>query len=257
MYAREVGGWLPISGLITLLADLGVDEAAVRSAVSRLKRHGLLVAATVDGTAGYAISEQGRAILDEGDVRIFERVRAQISDGWLLAVFSVPESERHRRHTLRTHLAWLGFGSVSPGVWIAPAHLRAETREVLEREALAPYVDLFRAEHVAFGDLRSAVRSWWDLGALQQTYDEFLGAYGPVRTRWRRRRTTDPRAAFADYATALTAWRRLPFLDPGLPPELLPTNWHGTRAAALFADLKSRLEGQAHEHLARVLGPAG
>jgi phenylacetic acid degradation operon negative regulatory protein len=257
LYAREVGGWLPVSGLIALLADLGVDEAAVRSAVSRLKRHGLLVAATVDGTAGYAISPTGRAILDEGDTRIFERVRASISDGWLLAIFSVPESERHRRHTLRSQLAWLGFGSVSPGVWIAPAHLHDETREVLEREALTPYVDLFRADHAAFGDLRSAVQSWWDLAALQRTYDEFLSAYSPIRARWKRRRTTDPRAAFGDYATALTAWRRLPFLDPGLPSELLPANWHGTRAAALFGDLKSRLEAPAHVHLARVLGPGG
>ena len=43
-----------------------------------------------------------------------------------------------------------------------------------------------------------------------------------------------PGQAFADYVRVLTAWRRLPFLDPGLPPELLPADWHGTRAAELF-----------------------
>jgi len=29
-------------------------------------------------------------------------------------------------------------------------------------------------------------------------------------------------------------WRRFPFLDPGLPPELLPTGWSGARAFELF-----------------------
>ena len=48
----------------------------------------------------------------------------------------------------------------------------------------------------------------------------------------------DPGQAFADYVRVLTAWRRLPFLDPGLPPELLPADWHGARAAELFGQLR-------------------
>jgi len=45
---------------------------------------------------------------------------------------------------------------------------------------------------------------------------------------------------------ALTDWRRLPFLDPGLAPELLPSRWPGVRAAATFFELQSRLAGPAH-----------
>ena len=80
-----------------------------------------------DGAAGYALSALGRGILAEGDRRIFDRPRARLGDGWLLAVFSVPEPERRRRHTLRSRLTWLGFGTVSAGVWIAPGHLAGET----------------------------------------------------------------------------------------------------------------------------------
>jgi phenylacetic acid degradation operon negative regulatory protein len=52
----------------------------------------------------------------------------------------------------------------------------------------------------------------------------------------------------------LTAWRRLPFLDPGLPPELLPADWHGARAAELFGQLRTRLGGPAREHVLAVTG---
>jgi len=56
----------------------------------------------------------------------------------------------------------------------------------------------------------------------------------------------DERAAFADYLSALTDWRRLPYLDPGLAPELLPARWPGVRAAETFFELQSRLAVPAH-----------
>jgi len=90
LYARSDGGWLSVAALIRLLADLGVDEPAVRSAISRLKRRGMLEPRRQDGSAGYQLSAGALAILREGDARIFTRRRATLADGWLLAVFSVP-----------------------------------------------------------------------------------------------------------------------------------------------------------------------
>jgi phenylacetic acid degradation operon negative regulatory protein len=256
LYAREVGGWLSVAAIIRLLAELGVEEPAVRSSISRLKRRDLLVAERVEGVAGYRLSDAARSILDEGDRRIFDRGRATLPEGWVLAVFSVPESERDKRHQLRSRLAWLGFGTVSAGVWIAPAHLLDETRDVLRRNGLTGYVDLFCAEHVGFGDARDQVPQWWDLERLQELYDEFLGRYGPALSRYRRRRSLDERQAFADYVAALTEWRRLPFLDPGLAPELLPPRWNGVRAAETFFELHTRLAAPAHRFVdtVRALG---
>jgi len=246
LYAREDGGWLSVATLIRLLAELGIDEPAVRSSISRLKRRGILVAERAGGAAGYGLSTSARAILDEGDRRIFQRQRAAVDEGWVLAVFSVPEAERDKRHQLRSRLAWLGFGTVAAGVWVAPEHLLAETRDALSRQGLSGYVDLFRADHAAFGDQRTKVAQWWDLERLRTLYEEFLTRYHPVLARYRRRRTVDERAAFAEYVAALTDWRRLPYLDPGLAPELLPPRWPGVHAAETFFELQSRLATPAH-----------
>jgi phenylacetic acid degradation operon negative regulatory protein len=253
LYAREAGGWLSVASLIRLMAGLGVDEPAVRSSISRLKQRGVLEPGRHASAAGYALSGSGRAILAEGDRRIFGRPRARLADGWLLAVFSVPEPQRRRRHALRSRLTWLGFGTVAAGVWIAPAHLAAETTSVLERSGLSGYVNLFRADYLAFGDAAEQVGRWWDLDRLQRLYQAFLDAAGPVLARWGGSRPSGGEA-FADYVRALTAWRRLPFLDPGLPPELLPPGWNGLRADAAFAALRERLSEPARAHVLAVTG---
>jgi len=230
-----------------------VDEPAVRSSISRLKRRGILEAERVDGRAGYALSSRAREILDEGDRRIFDRARASLRDGWVLAVFSVPEAERQKRHMLRSRLTWLGFGTVGPGVWIAPGHLEAETRDVLVRQGLADYVDLFHADYLGFGSVEGEAASWWDLDSLDALYREFLEAFQPVLAGWKARRSRDDEGeAFADYVRVLTAWRRLPYLDPGLAPELLPSQWSGVTAADLFFALQRRLEAPAHRFVEAV-----
>ncbi|HEY2791485.1 MAG TPA: PaaX family transcriptional regulator, partial [Micromonosporaceae bacterium] len=109
-------GWLPVSVLVRLLDLLDVDEPAVRSAISRLKRRGLLDAERRGGVAGYALSDGAAEIIADGDARIFAPPAPRLQDGWLLAVFSVPETERAKRHLLRSQLGALGFGSAAPGV---------------------------------------------------------------------------------------------------------------------------------------------
>ena len=249
LYARHDGGWLSVATLIRLLADLGIDEPAVRSAISRLKRRGILQSRRYGGAAGYQLSAEALAILREGDARIFRRHRATSADGWVLAVFSVPESERHRRHVLRSELTRLGFGMVAPGVWIVPAHPQDTTAETLRRLELDAYADLFRADHLAFGDPAAKVRRWWDLDELERQYDSFIRAHEAALRRWEQDGPPREREAFASYVRVLTDWRRLPYLDPGLPAELLPDGWVGIRAADLFFALRALLEEPARTHV--------
>jgi phenylacetic acid degradation operon negative regulatory protein len=256
LYARSGGGWLSVAALIRLLAELGVDEPAVRSAISRLKRRGILEARRQQGAAGYQLSAEALAILREGDARIFRRQRAALADGWLLAVFSVPEAERHRRHVLRSELARLGFGMVAPGVWIVPAHPQDTTAETLRRLGLDAYADLFHADHLAFGDPAGKIRRWWDLDDLERRYEAFIQAYEPTLRHWEQTGPGDGREAFADYVRVVTDWRRLPYLDPGLPDELLPQAWVGLRATEEFFALRALLEEPARAYVGRVIAVA-
>lgn len=75
---------------------------------------------------------------------------------------------------LRSRLAWLGFGTVSSGVWIASANLLEETRDMLSRYHLSASVNLFSSRHVAFEPIADQAAAWWDLARLQKLYQDFL-----------------------------------------------------------------------------------
>ncbi|GHH84786.1 PaaX family transcriptional regulator [Streptomyces sulfonofaciens] len=241
-YGRGFRGPVPVAELVRLLGTAGVDAPSVRSAVSRLKRRGLLEPArTAAGAAGYALSPDARQLLDDGDRRIYPHEPPRADEGWLLAVFSVPEAERAKRHVLRSRLAGLGFGTAAPGVWIAPARLHEETRHTLRRLGLEPYVELFRGAHLGFAPTARSVARWWDLPALAAQHERFLAAHEPVLAAWRRRTDTPPEDAYRDYLLALDSWRHLPYTDPGLPAELLPADWPGGDSAAVFQGLHTRL----------------
>ncbi|MCX4528627.1 MULTISPECIES: PaaX family transcriptional regulator C-terminal domain-containing protein [unclassified Streptomyces] len=239
-YGRAFEGPVPVSALVRLLGAAGVDAPSVRSSVSRLKRRGfLLPARAADGSAAYELSGEARQLLDDGDRRIYGA--ADVSDEWLVAVFSVPEQERSKRHLLRSRLARLGFGNVAPGVWIAPAHIAEETGHTLDRLHLTAYVELFRGAHLGFAPTAEAVARWWDLTALAKQHEEFLDLHEPALRGLQSGPEPTPQEAYRGYLMALDTWRRLPYADPGLPRELLPADWPGDRAAAVFAELHARL----------------
>jgi phenylacetic acid degradation operon negative regulatory protein len=250
LYARGEATGLSVRSLIALMADLDVDAAATRSSVSRLKRRGVLEPTRTDGQAGYALSPEALAVLREGDARIWSRPRASVDDGWLVVVFSVPEAERGKRHELRSQLTRLGFGTAAPGVWVAPGTAYDETLAALERQGLASYTELFRGDYLGSGPAATRVGEWWDLPSIAALYDEFLADHAALA------RVREPGAAraFAAYVPMLTAWRRLPYRDPGIPLALLPDAWPGEKAGELFALLDSRLRTPAARHARSLVG---
>ena len=261
VHLRRIGNWIAVGDLVELIGEGGVTSNSTRSALSRLKGKGLLIPETRDGRAGHLLDASAVAMLERGDRRIYGYHQMAADEEWMLILFSVPESERHLRHQLRTALTWMGCGMVANGSWIGPGHLLPETRQVLDERGLLRYVTtvLTRSPEPPV-PLDRAVAQWWDLPALSARYDEFIQVAAPIQRRWAgaagddvgRAPDGDPRA-FVDHLTLVDNWRSIPYLDPGLPYELLPSDWAGRVGVDLFAQLHGRLYQAAARHVAAAV----
>jgi phenylacetic acid degradation operon negative regulatory protein len=104
-----------------------------------------------------------------------------------------------------------------------------QARKVLEELDLLAGSWSFVAAAGQVGDERSLARAAWDLDEVEQRYEDFLELVS------RRRPRTDRQALIAQ-VRLVQEWRRFPLLDPGLPRELLPPRWTGSRAAEVFRE---------------------
>ncbi|WP_125100160.1 PaaX family transcriptional regulator [Leucobacter chromiireducens] len=255
-FARRAGDWLPIKGIVSLLEELDIDESSTRTAVSRLKKRDWLAPEKRDGRTGYRLTELAQSSLASGDEVIWHsRQPAQLADGWCIATFSIPEEQRAKRHLLRSRLATLGFGNVGQGVWIAPARMAADALELIDHLELTSNTNLFVGRHAGGQDLTRMARESWDLDAIHAGYREFLtrhqGGFQPLRRL--APEEIAPRDAFAHYLRALDDWRILPMRDPGLPRELLRSDWAGDPATHLIEEIVTHLDQPAFAFVERAV----
>ncbi|GAA1835941.1 phenylacetic acid degradation operon negative regulatory protein PaaX [Pseudonocardia ailaonensis] len=246
---RPAGGWAPVSAMVELMGELGIEEALVRAMVSRQKQRGWLEPEKRGRMRGYRLGEQALAGLTESDKIVWHpRAEARLEDGWVLVTFSVPESARTRRHLLRSRLGSLGFGAIGPGTLLAPARMEGAMNAVLRDHDLGRFVDVFHARLAPGGDAAEVIKRGWDLAELNAGYLEFLDVYRPVVALWSERGPDDRGhdvEAFRDYVLAFNRWRRLPLRDPGLPTHLLGAEWAGQAAGQLFEELVDLIRDRA------------
>ena len=238
------------AALVAALAEVGVEEKAARQALSRTAAEQLLVAERDGRRVRWHLSPTGTQLLIEGRDRIygFGRTVPEWDGRWLVLAVSVPETQRQLRHRLRTRLTWAGLGSPMPGLWVTPdVGKQAEVAEAVQALGVASFS--FTGPFGAIGDPAAVVADAWHLDEVEQRYAQFLTGFADGQV-------TGPDDAFCRQVRLVQAWRRFPFLDPGLPAPLLPATWPGPAAAALFHTRHDAWHRAAQQHWAALSSQA-
>lgn len=245
-YLRARGGSAAIAALVRLLEPLGFGAPAIRTAVSRMVRQGWLEPVRLAEGPGYTLTHRAELRLDEAAARIY-RTRPSIWDGcWHVVVLEELPS-RDVRDRLDSSLRLLGYGPLGPTTYIAPRP-SPELADVLALDDLVART--FLGAHD--GDDGELAALAWDLDALGEEYAAFVREWEP---RMSAVDNSVPSASFAESQLLLHAWRKFLFADPGLPAELLPSDWPGTVAAEFFDRHTARLAPAAEVFLDRCLDP--
>ena len=244
-HLRARGSRAPVAALVRLLAPLGVHPPAVRTAVSRMVRQGWLEPVRIDGQPGYGLTARARRRLDDAAARIYRTDGgpgngdepgadpAEWDRHWHLGILrEVPNARR--REQLASQLSFLGWAPLSDGAWVGLRN-DAEVDQILGLEGIA--ADRFLAP--IDEDAVEFARRVWKLDELGAAYDAWLNE-AKALAESAGDDVTDEQA-FAVRSELVHEWRKFLFVDPGLPAELLPDDWAGTRAAAFFDFHANRL----------------
>jgi phenylacetic acid degradation operon negative regulatory protein len=249
-YLRFVGSEVRASDLGTMLGALGVEPATTRMTLSRLKQERWFTTERQGRETFYRLSPEMLDLLDEGRERIFAPYQEEWDGWWTQVVFQLPESDRTVREQLKKHLAWLGFGPLTPSTWLSPRRQRAHL-DHLRGDFPGVTSDVLESRTDNVIEDRSLVHRCWDVERLNLDYTAFIAQHRSLRVIAPR---LDGPAAFLARIEIVSTYRHFPFRDPSLPRELRPKGWQGEAAHALFLDIHQSLAPAATEYVNEVIG---
>lgn len=217
--------------LVGALDALGVEERAARQAVNRTAADGWLEGEQVGRYTRWRLTAQGRRLIGSA----MPRVQRSITDvptwdgTFLLLALVGATPDRATRDRLAAGLDFEGFGALAPNLWVAVGQEhRAGADAVLDTAGLAGDAIVLSASTVpGAATPAEVVAAAWDLSSAAGAHESFIAEFDAVEP-------ADDREAFALRTRMAHEWRELLTVDPSLPAELLPDDWAGTRARAVF-----------------------
>jgi phenylacetic acid degradation operon negative regulatory protein len=232
VYRRGVPG----TWFAEALGEIGIDPTAVRQALLRLAKTGVLVVERHGRVNWYTPAPATVEILDAGRQRT-RPVSDQAWDGkWTLVHLRLDDSDRERRDRLRDVLLVHGFGRLRSGVYIHPRDKTALVLNAATELGAADRVVVFRGARFGPPTDVALVRELWDLPALAARYRRFIHRYDRVASE--SIDDLDDRSAFALRFAYMFELFRITWDDPDLPASFLPGDWPGHAAREVAERLR-------------------
>jgi len=224
------GGKVWTTTLVNGLAALGVSERNARQAIARSRDQGSIEVERHGRLARWHLTDDESELLTAGAARIYGlgAKEWEWDHQWLIVICAIPETHRSRRHRFRRQMTFEGFGFIAPGIAVSP-HLNREgaANRIVRSLDLDTEAITFTATRGSLTLDADVLSSAWELPALADRYQSFIDEFSTERAR-------TPLEAHSATVRMVDAWRRFPFVDPGLPGELLPNPWVGSAAQAIF-----------------------
>jgi phenylacetic acid degradation operon negative regulatory protein len=253
------GGSVWLSGLIRLLAPLGLNERLVRTSVYRLAREGWLTARPHGRHSVYSLTPQGRHRFEDAYRRIYSPPQSVWSGRWDVVLAPQARLRAIARRELGKELSWAGFGSLAPGIFIRPEHSGEPEAAAAILQDLGVAGQVARVDAIDRGQAARPLASWvptcWNLEAVALEYSAFIARFAGVTRRFKALKAFDPEQCFVVRTLLIHEFRRVILHDPQLPQELLPSRWPASKAYELCRDFYRLTHAQAERYLAKTLAP--
>ncbi len=217
---------ISVQELLALTRHIGIEENAVRTALSRLAKEGWVERRKQGRLAFYALSESGKKTFLAASERIYSHSFESPSASWNLAFFKDPPS------AVKDHLP-VGFA------------LSRQWQLVNDDDASK----LHQADVMLFPTEPVDVPSWaldkLVPESLNRHYTELLSDLAHLNSHPDDIAKLSSLSAMTLRFLLIHAWRRLVLRHPLVPQGLLPSSWPGAACHEIICKLYPRLVNQS------------
>jgi len=218
---------ISVQELLSLTGHAGIEENAVRTALSRLAKEGWVKRYKEGRKAFYALSDSGKTVFLAATERIYSDSFVSLSSRWNLAYFNTPESHTKNKiplgFTLSKHWQLINDEDVH--------HFSDENSMLFPTSAVeAPdwVIENLLPENLA------------------KHYRDFLTDIKPLTEDAQAIQLMSPLCAITSRFLLIHAWRRMVLKHPLMPQGLLPPDWPGAicheAVCSIYPELVKRSE---------------
>ena len=240
---------IPASAFIEVLDAAGIAAPATRATLDRVEQRGLIARERRGREIVFEVTPTGIAVLREATARVRDPHPFHAPMGvWTFVTFSLPEDLRSLRSRLRSTLTWEGFAPLRDGLWVAPGEIDLSAALEAMRADLPPGAILaFHGRELPEFPMADSARSAWDIEAIRAEHLAFIDAWSAL--------DTDSPSALVTRTMLVADWLALLRVDPGLPRELLDTDWPADRSLSVYRELRAQTTEPAMREFAALIAP--
>jgi len=245
--------WLWLGSLIEALKPLGYSERLIRTSVFRLVQDDWLQVKKVGRKSFYAFTTSAKLHYEKAARRIYAGTQDNWHGNWLLVLPSFVSEQA--MPAFRRQLHWLGFSSLSSGVFAHPCIDQTSLEETLKELKLTDSVVVFSCKTIddsSANVLKVLVQKQWHISELADQYQQLLTSYQALQDKIiakakNQGKYQEPSSTITEQQCFLLRtlliheYRRVLLKDHELPKQMLPEQWQGFSVHQLVNNLYSDL----------------
>ncbi len=204
-----------------------------KSTLQQIVNEGLIISSSDEQTKkqSYQLTDKG---YDELSLEFpFCRFLRTSWDGkWRILSYEIPEKKREIRDRLRREVAGWGLGPWHRSFWITPHPIIPNLKALVSNREEETYVQAFESDHV-FGDRGILISKVWETSELEKRYRQLFKVWHDTLSS-DNTNVSKLQIIISEYVSILRQ-------DPGLPPQLLGSNWIGYEGFKIYKEIRSIL----------------
>ncbi len=237
---------VPLAVSMSLMRPLGFRPDAVRAALARMAREGWFLSTRHGRQSSYSLTLLGLDRLRDARRRIYQADLDPWQGSFRTLGLPSPSLPPARRRSLVRELQWVGWAQVGPYQWVSPIARPEETYVVLSRHGI--HGAWMISGTLAGKDPVRWIEELYPIAEIDAHYQGFVREWSSASV------VRSDMDAFVARIELVHAWRKLLFVDPGLPATLLPPHFARSEARDLFSSLYAAWREPAANFLAQQTG---